>query len=65
MTTFPVEFFLGAVRFIFDLPITDIQKLILLPTIGLVMLLQVVVFVLYMRRLTERSGTWANTHQSQ
>ena len=53
MTTIPVEFFVGAVRFAMELPITDIQKLILLPSIGLAMLLQVMVFVLYMRKLTK------------
>lgn len=50
MTTFPVEFFLGILRIIVGTPMTDVQKVILLPLVGLAMLLQVIV-VLLMQRL--------------
>lgn len=50
MTTFPIEYFLGVLRIIAGTPMTDIQKVVLLPLIILAMLLQVIV-VLLMQRL--------------
>ena len=49
MTTFPVEYFLGVVRFILGTPMTDVQKVVLLPLVGLATLLQVVLVVLLQR----------------
>ena len=49
MTNFPVEFFLGVLRFIVGTPLTDVQKVVILPLVGLAMLLQVVVILLLLR----------------
>lgn len=49
MITFPVDFFLGVLRAIIETPMTDVQKVVLLPLLGLAMLLQVILAVLLQR----------------